>query len=169
MKNDFADGFSDRLKALAFKNCPPHSDLSPAQISIISKLAGYRFELLSGPRRLTIFHSDNQHGLTHGLWLVWHVRTDGWNLIFFPTLQIKGLTGDYDEKIIDQMLTRLATFLSVLGYQTEIQIPLDEEVIILPEELQKNNTDITVMFISEFQAKYESLYGYLKQKMLPPR
>lgn len=167
---NFASGFSKRLNIEATKHRPPSTTLSYNQIVALSALAGYRIvsDKSKYAANFIIFHPDAEHGLDNGLHVIWHARTDGWNLIYYPTLQSFYIRGN-KHKILYEMLDRLAKFLPDLGYQKEIVIPLEEEAITLPLELQKDGDVIFIMFKSEFQKKYQSLYAFLKEKMTPDR
>jgi len=168
--NIFANGFSKRLNIEATKHRPPSTALSYEQIIALSALAGYRIvsDKTKYAANFIIFHPDAEHGLDNGLRVFWHVRTNGRNLIYYPTLQSFYMRGNKD-KILAEMLDRLTKFLPGLGYQKEIVIPLGEEVITLPNELAKTSGGIFIMFVSEFQEKYEPLYLFLKEKMVTPR
>ena len=164
----FASSFSDRLKRIALENRPPSTDLTLKQITILSDLAGYRLKNHKGfPAGFTLYHPDGLHSIDDGLYLNWDVLVDSWNLIYYPTLQYHCWRGD-KYHIVDQMLNLLSHFLPNLGYQKKIVVPLEEEAITLPNELC-SDTGVRIMFKSEFQKRYQSLYSFLKEKMTPDR
>jgi len=164
----FANGFSEKLNIEATKHRPPSSALSYEQIETLSHLAGYHISKIN-EEVFTIFHPDREHVLGDRLYLVWHVRAVGYVcLVYYPTLQPRFLQGPKPE-VIDEMLSRLASFLPSLGYQSEYTVHLNEQFVIIPGELKYISTGIYVMYASEFQEKYLPLYQFLKEKMVTPR
>jgi hypothetical protein len=166
----FARGFSEKLNIVATKHRPIGIGLTMGQIYDLAEMAGYRFEMRGhSADRFTVYHADGEHGIDDGLYVNWMVRTDGFYLVYYPTLMFKYQRG-HRSAIVDEMLARLACFLPALGFHDEIRVELDEEAVVLHDDLlDSDGGGISVMFITEFQKRFKSLYGFLKEKMLPPR
>ncbi len=60
------------------------------------------------------------------------------------------------------MMTKLTDLLPRLGFKEEIVIPLEEDVIFIPHQFRNTDNPTRVVYLSEFKAKYESFYLYLK-------
>lgn len=167
----FASGFSDKLRREASKHRPPSADLTREQILILSGPAGYPLKTRGFSQDgFTLYHPDGVHGIDDGLYLIWHVRpgTDNWTLVFYPTIRFHYIRGGND-KIIEEMHLRLASFVHFLGYRQSITVSLDEEIVVLPDLLLHPESPWTVVYLSEFQETYRPLYQFLKEKMNPVR
>jgi hypothetical protein len=166
--NIFADGFSPRLKQLATIHRPPITTVPLDQIEALCRFAGYRLAKIND-RIFTIFDSDNGAGLDNGLCLVWQVKADSWNLIYYPTLKSYYLIEGPNKGQLEDMLAFLTLFLPNIGCESEIQKPMTEEIITVPDELLGSSDGVRLMLITEFQKKYLPLYRFMQEKMVSPR
>lgn len=160
----FASGFSEKLNIAATATRPPYSPyLSFEQAAILCELSNlYIYEDKRGYYIRPHDH-DNRNGIDESVYVSWMVRTDGNNLIYYPTLESRYMRGDFEQ--VGKMLQSLANNLPFIGFADELIVPLNEPVITLPKDLERSNHGITVMFLSEFQARYRELYRFFKEKI----
>jgi hypothetical protein len=164
--DEFAKGFSEKLRQIATENRPVGFELNFEQIQKLASLAGYRIKG-NGRHNFLLYSTEGggedilfQSGIDSGILIKWSVVTDRTILIYHPVVEPRLPKGRLNPP--PTMIDRLSSLLIHLGLKEEIVIHLKERTIIVPDSLKDPENPIDLMFYSEFEEKYEKIYHQIK-------
>lgn len=161
MKN-FGYGFSTKLIQVALKNRPPYSGLTREQVETLVSETNYQIVDTDNDNYTVYENKDRNNGMDGPFYVSWYPKIHDGAMIFEPVVHSRFVRGRSTEAT-DEMGRRLALFLPLLGFRSEIPTVLSEPVVVAPKQLQCTLSTVNTMFLSEFKALYNALYLLLKE------